>query len=101
MNIKGPNLLHDLVTLRRLNDVQIEEAAKQSTTASNPSTGKQSQVGVVGACMRYIESIDNRSCFLRNIDFTESVEMCQHSIYTDVSQTGHDKMQMKPTDYNA
>ena len=90
-----------LVTSRRLNNVQIEEASKQSTSASNPSTGKQSQVRVVGACMKYIESIDNRSCFLRNIDFTESVEMCQRSIYTDVSQTEHDKMQMNQRIINA
>ena len=54
---------------------------------------------VVGACSGFIEPIDNRTCFARKSDVTITVELCQQSVYIDVSQTKHSIMQMKTTDY--
>ena len=67
-------------------------AGIQSNIASKPATGMQVytmtknknltslkavELGVVGACMGFIEPIDNRTCFTRKSYLTEPVELCQ------------------------
>ena len=49
--------------------------------------------------MGNIELIDNRACFFRKDGFTEAVELCQRSVYIDVSQTKHNLVQMKTMEY--
>ena len=49
--------------------------------------------------MEYIEPTNNRTCFLRINDFTESVELGQWSVYIDVSLIEVNMMRMKTADY--
>ena len=54
---------------------------------------------VNGASTGYIEPIDKRTCFLRNTDAIETVELCQRSVKIDALQTEHSIMQMQAMDY--
>ena len=54
------------------------------------------RVLVGGACTGCIGPIHNRACFVCNSEFTETVEMCQWSVFVDVCRTEQNKRQ--PTD---
>ena len=51
------------------------------------------------ACTEYIEPTDNRTCFFRYSDFTETIELGQRSVYIDVCQIKHSMMRIQTADY--
>ena len=113
IKIKKPNLLH--YWLHSV-DITMWEQKKhpsilkyQSNIGSKPATGMQgltitknkhlTSLKAVKLGSGFIEPKENMTLFACKSDFMETVELCQQSIYIDVSQTEHIIMQMKTKVY--
>ena len=70
---------------------------RYTMTKNNYKCHLKPSVGVVGIFKGYISLRNNNTCFLHHSNFIETEEMCQRSVYIDVSQTEHSILQMKRT----